>query len=57
MSKVVEIWNGNGFFFKTYQGGDGYYYTVMTSPDFATKEEAQAFTANASKYVMTVQHG
>jgi hypothetical protein len=41
--QLVSIWTGNSFYVKTYRDGDGYYYSVMMSPDFATKREADAF--------------
>lgn len=57
MSRVVEIWNGNGFFLKTYQDDSGYYHTVVTSPDFTTEEEVQEFNKNASEYFVRYNHG
>jgi hypothetical protein len=55
--RLISIWNGNGFYFKTYQGADDYYYTVVTSPDFATENEALAFNENASQYFVRYNRG
>jgi len=41
--RLVDIWNGNGYYLKTYQGNDGYYHTVITTPDFTTQAEASNF--------------
>ena len=42
--RLISIWNGNAFYVKTYEDGDGYYYAIVHSPDFATKDEALRFT-------------
>jgi len=55
--RVVQIWNGNNFFVKTYLDTDGHYYTVTTSPDFATREEAIRFNGEVMKFARQYKSG
>jgi len=55
--ELVTIWNGNGFYVKTYQDTDGYYYSVMMSPDFLSEEQAKKFNGQIIQFVRNIQHG
>jgi len=51
------MWSGNGFFVKTLRDTDGYYYSVMTSPDFLTAKDAEKFNKGAIQFFGKSQNG
>lgn len=55
--RIVSLWSGNGFFVKTFRDTDGYYYSVMTSPDFLTAEDAEKFNKGAIQFFGKPQNG
>jgi protein associated with RNAse G/E len=55
--RVVQIWSSNNFYVKTYLDTDGTYYTVTTSPDFATRDEVVKFNGEVMNFVRLYKDG
>jgi hypothetical protein len=55
--RPISVWYGNGFYLKTFRDGDGFYYTVSSSPDFATLEQVEKYNEALTDFARRYPNG